>query len=285
MLLIYLGITGILAGFIGSVVGIGGGVLIVPVLTLLLKIPIHLAIGTSIISVLVTSLAASIRYFRKNVINIPLGLTLEIPTTIGGIIGSLTVAFLRNDILFLIFGCFLIIVGVFTFIKNRFYRDRIPDCNSKTPEGANAARGSIFDSSYYDESCNKTVSYKIKRVVPGSAASIFAGILSGLLGVGGGVVKVSVMHLVMNAPLKVATSTSIYMIGITAVVSSIIYFYNGFINPAIAIPVVTGVLIGAVSGSFTALKIRSSYISLLLMVIFSIIGILMFLRGTGILAY
>lgn len=285
MLLLYLGLTGILAGFIGSVVGIGGGVLIVPVLTLLLKIPIHLAIGTSIISVLVTSLAASIRYFRKNIINIPLGLTMEIPTTIGGIIGSLAVAFLRNNILFLIFGCFLIAAGIFTFIKNRLYRVQVTDSSYRLPEKESNGRSSIFDSSYYDQSSGKTVEYKIKKVIPGSAVSVFAGILSGLLGVGGGVVKVPVMHLIMNAPLKVATSTSIYMIGITAVVASIIHFYNGFINPAIVIPVVTGVLIGAVSGSFTALKIKSQHIAIIIMIIFTLIGILMFLRGTGILEY
>ncbi len=285
MLLLYLGLTGILAGFIGSVVGIGGGVLIVPVLTLLLKIPIHLAIGTSIISVLVTSLAASIRYFRKDVINISLGLTMEIPTTIGGIIGSLAVAFLKNNILFLIFGCFLIAAGIFTFIRNRLYREQVPVSETLSPEKKSNARNSIFDSSYYDESCNRIVEYKIKKVIPGSSISVFAGMLSGLLGVGGGVVKVPVMHLIMNAPLKVATSTSIYMIGITAVVSSIIHFYNGFINPAIVIPVTTGVLIGAVSGSFTALKIKSRYIALIIMIIFTIIGILMFLRGSGIIEY
>jgi uncharacterized membrane protein YfcA len=285
MLLLYLCLTGILAGFIGSVVGIGGGVLIVPVLTLLLNIPIHLAIGTSIVSVLVTSLAASIRYFRKNVINIPLGLTMEIPTTIGGIIGSLAVAFLRNNILFLIFGCFLIAAGIFTFIKNKIYRDQIREGSERLPENGSSGKNSVFDSSYYDESYGKTVDYKIKKVIPGSAISVFAGILSGLLGVGGGVVKVPVMHLIMNAPLKVATSTSIYMIGITAVVSSIIHFYNGFINPAIVIPVVAGVLVGAVSGSFTALRIKSRYIALIIMIIFSLIGILMFLRGSGVIEY
>ena len=151
MLLLYLGLTGILAGFIGSVVGIGGGVLIVPVLTLLLKIPIHLAIGTSIVSVLVTSLAASIRYFRKDVINIPLGLTMEIPTTIGGIIGSLAVAFLKNNILFLIFGCFLIAAGIFTFIKNRLYRETAPGSDPLSLEREHNRKDSIFDSSYYDE--------------------------------------------------------------------------------------------------------------------------------------
>ncbi len=285
MLVFYLILTGIFAGLIGAIAGIGGGVLIVPVLTLILNIPIHLAIGTSIISVLVTSLAASIRYFRKDIINIPLGLTLEIPTTIGGIIGSITLAFLKNNILFLIFGFFLIAAGVFTFIKNRLYGENVINGSFNTEKKHGSRNSSIFDSSYYDESYGKKVEYRIKKIVPGSAISVFAGILSGLLGVGGGVVKVPVMHLIMDAPLKVATSTSIYMIGITAVVSSIIHFYNGFINPALVIPVVTGILIGAVSGSFAAIKIKSRYIALVIMIVFTLIGILMFLRGAGILKY
>jgi uncharacterized membrane protein YfcA len=285
MLLLYLGITGIFAGLVGSIAGIGGGVLIVPILTLVFKIPIHLAIGTSMISVLVTSLSASIRYFKKNIINIPLGLTLEIPTTIGGIIGSITVVYLRHNILFLIFGCFLIAAGIFTFIKNKLFMERALNTGSFSSGNKNKDKGSVFDSSYYDQSCNKVIPYKIKKVIPGSALSVFAGTLSGLLGIGGGVVKVPIMHLIMNTPIKVATSTSIYMIGITAVVSSVIYFYNGFINPVITIPVVIGVLIGALSGSFTAMKIKTKYIAVIIMAVFILIGISMFLRGVNILEY
>ena len=116
----YLFLIGIIAGLIGAVIGIGGGIIIVPFLALALKIPIHIAIGTSIICVLATSLAASIRFFRKNVVNTGLGLALEIPTTLGSIAGSITVAYLKNDILFIVFGCFTLVSGLFTYFKNRF---------------------------------------------------------------------------------------------------------------------------------------------------------------------
>ena len=287
VLYLFLFLTGLFAGLTGSMIGIGGGIIIVPMLTLALKIPIHLAIGTSIISVMVTSLSASIRFFRKEIINIPLGLTMEIPTTIGGIVGSLTVSILRYNILFIVFGVFSLAIGIFTFIKNRFLQKE-PEisnlCGNLNKEQENI-KNSFLDSKYFDQSCNRVIKYRVKRIIPGSFLSVFAGLFSGLLGIGGGVVKVPVMNLFMDVPIKVATSTSTYMIGITAVVSSIIYFYNGFINPFITIPVIIGVLAGGLTGSFTALKMKGRSIALIILIVFTIIGILMFLRGAGILEY
>ena len=287
VLYLFLFLTGLFAGLTGSMIGIGGGIIIVPVLTLVFKIPIHLAIGTSIISVMVTSLSASIRFFRKEIINIPLGLTMEIPTTIGGIIGSLAVSILRYNILFIVFGVFSLLIGVFTFIKNRFLQKdpETFDLHSDLNKDQENTRSSFLDSKYFDQSCNRTIKYRVKRIIPGSFLSVFAGLFSGLLGIGGGVVKVPVMNLFMDVPLKVATSTSTYMIGITAVVSSIIYFYNGFINPFITVPVIIGVLAGGLTGSFTALKMKGRNIALIILIVFTIIGILMFLRGAGILEY
>ena len=275
----YLFLMGIFAGLIGSVIGIGGGVIIVPILTLALKIPIHIAIGTSIICVLATSLSASIRFFRKNVINVDLGLMMEIPTAIGGIAGSIAVAYLKNDVLFIIFGCFTVASGLFTYFKNRF-----PGL-ANTSIKRKSDPVSIFNSEYYDESTGKQVRYSIRNVPHGSALSVLAGFFSGLLGVGGGIIKVPVMNTIMDVPLKVATATSSYMIGITAVVSSIIYFYNGYISPLITIPAVIGVLIGAVSGSYAAGKLKTRFLIVIILVVFIIIGILMFLRGFDVLNY
>jgi uncharacterized protein len=336
LLLAYLFFIGIFAGFIGSVIGIGGGIIIVPFLSLLLKIPIHLALGTSIIAVLATSLASSIRFFKKDIINIPLGLVIEIPTTAGSIIGSVSVAYLKSDALFIIFGCFALASGVLAFIKNRFLKDillpvhapcdkpaaasgnssgRLPfaspcdgtnnatygtasgsatDNTRKNIPGAakidaadhtQSAKPSIFDSEYYDESLKQRVRYRTKRVAAGSGISVFAGLLSGLLGVGGGIIKVPAMNIIMDVPIKVATATSSYMIGITAVVSSIIYFYNGYINMDITIPAVIGVLIGATTGSFAAGKLKNNHIVIIILIIFTLIGVLMFLRGFKILNY
>ena len=307
LLLLYLFSIGLFAGLVGSVIGIGGGIIIVPFLSLLLKIPIHLAIGTSIVAVLATSLASSIRFFKKDIINIPLGLVMEIPTTAGSIIGSVSVAYLKSDALFILFGCFAFVSGVLAFIKDRFAKDKFsPDNISESTYGYtqnNSSRGtldnspvnvsdtdpsvksSIFDSSYYDEPSKRRIYYKPRRVAVGSGVSVFAGLLSGLLGVGGGIIKVPAMNIIMDVPIKVATATSSYMIGITAVVSSVIYFYNGYINPDITIPAVIGVLIGATAGSFAAGKLKSRYIIFIILIIFSFIGVLMFLRGFKILNY
>src|SRR4030065_966764 len=121
----FLIIVGLFAGLIGSTVGIGGGILIVPILSLAMKLPIHTAIGTSIIAVLATSVAASRRFIKKEVTNIPLGMVLEIPTTFGAILGSFSVVFIKNNILFAIFGIFVFAAGLFTFLKNRSKKDSV----------------------------------------------------------------------------------------------------------------------------------------------------------------
>ena len=246
LLLLYLFSIGLFAGLVGSVIGIGGGIIIVPFLSLLLKIPIHLAIGTSIVAVLATSLASSVRFFKKDIINIPLGLVMEIPTTAGSIIGSVSVAYLKSDALFIVFGCFAFVSGVLAFIKDRFAKDKLstedapddmealkaanvsgrisvnspgftadtkPDSGSlgnasgdtsdnilnnalsNTSGNTRSVKSSIFDSGYYDESLKRMVYYRTRRVAAGSGVSIFAGLLSGLLGVA------SVPHAYPEPPL------------------------------------------------------------------------------------
>lgn len=290
-------IIGLFAGFIGSTIGIGGGILIVPILTLAMKIPIHAAIGTSIVAVLATSVASSRRFIKKEITNIPLGMALEISTTAGAVIGSLSVAFIKSNILFAIFGIFVFIAGLFTFLKNRAIKVTVqPVCadttslnenrdNIKTDKSVKKSRTSIFDSEYYEETLEKCIPYRVKRTPAGMSLSFVAGILSGILGVGGGIIKVPALNIFMGVPLKAATATSNFMIGITAVVSSIIYFYNGYINPLITILVIFGILVGSTAGSFIAGKLRISNIAFIILAVFSVIGILMFLRAFNILNY
>ena len=294
MLIYFFLITvGLFAGLIGSTVGIGGGILIVPILSLAMKLPIHTAIGTSIVAVLATSIAASRRFIKKEITNVPLGMVLEIPTTFGAILGSLSVAYIKSNILFAIFGIFVFVAGLFTFLKNRPKKDSILlknageslNENHDRNKTAQKAHSTIFDSEYYEETLKKHIDYHVVRLPAGLSLSFFAGIFSGLLGVGGGIIKVPVLNVIMGVPLKAATATSNFMIGITAVVSSIIYFYNGYINPMITILVVFGVLIGSTFGSFIAGKLRISNIAFIILAVFSVIGILMFLRAFNILNY
>jgi uncharacterized membrane protein YfcA len=294
MLIYFFLITvGLFAGLIGSIIGIGGGILIVPILSLAMKIPIHAAIGTSIVAVLATSVASSRRFIKKEITNIPLGMVLEIPTTFGAILGSLSVAYIKSNILFAIFGIFVFVAGLFTFLKNRSKKDSILPKNARkslnenhdTNKPAEKVHSAIFDSGYYEETLKKHIEYRVVKLPAGLSLSFFAGIFSGLLGVGGGIIKVPALNVIMGVPLKAATATSNFMIGITAVVSSIIYFYNGYINPMITILVVFGVLIGSTFGSFIAGKLAVRNIAFIILAVFSVIGILMFLRAFNILNY
>ncbi|MBE3090594.1 MAG: sulfite exporter TauE/SafE family protein, partial [Actinobacteria bacterium] len=252
---------GLFAGLIGSTIGIGGGILIVPILSLAMKIPIHAAIGTSIVAVLATSVASSRRFIKKEITNIPLGMVLEIPTTFGAILGSLSVAYIKSNILFAIFGIFVFVAGLFTFLKN--INGSLKE-NHDINKPAQKAHSATFDSGYYEETLKKHIDYHVVKLPAGLSLSFFAGIFSGLLGVGGGIIKVPALNVIMGVPLKAATATSNFMIGITAVVSSIIYFYNGYINPMITILVVFGVLIGSTFGSFIAGKLRVSNIAFII---------------------
>jgi uncharacterized protein len=287
--------VGLFAGLIGSTIGIGGGILIVPILSLAMKLPIHTAIGTSIIAVLATSVASSRRFIKKEITNVPLGMVLEIPTTFGAIFGSLSVAYIKSNILFAIFGIFVFIAGLFIFFKNRPKKTAILPKNAGEPfnetrtankdNPAQKVHSSIFDLGYYEETLKKHIDYHVVKLPAGLGLSFFAGIFSGLLGVGGGIIKVPALNVVMGVPLKAATATSNFMIGITAVVSSIIYFYNGYINPMITILVVFGVLIGSTFGSFIAGKLAVRNVALIILSVFSVIGVLMFLRAFNILNY
>ena len=164
MLIYFFLITvGLFAGLIGSTTGIGGGLLIVPILALVMKIPIHAAIGTSIVAVLATSVASSRRFIKKEITNIPLGMVLEIPTTFGAILGSLSVAYIKSNILFAIFGIFVFVAGLFTFFKNRSKKDSILPKNAggtlnenhDTNKPVQKAHPAIFDSGYYEETLKK----------------------------------------------------------------------------------------------------------------------------------
>ena len=294
MLIYFFLITvGLFAGLIGSTIGIGGGLFIVPILSLAMKIPIHAAIGTSIVAVLATSVASSRRFIKKEVTNIPLGMVLEIPTTLGAILGSLSVVYIKSNFLFAIFGIFVFVAGLFTVLKNRSKKASVLPKNINvslsenhdTDKPIEKAQPAIFDSGYYEETLKKRIDYHVVKLPAALSLSFLAGIFSGLLGVGGGIIKVPALNVIMGVPLKAATATSNFMIGITAVVSSIIYFYNGYINPMITILVVFGVLIGSTFGSFIAGKLAVRNIAFIIVAVFSVIGILMFLRAFNILIY
>ncbi|MDD3776604.1 MAG: sulfite exporter TauE/SafE family protein [Actinomycetota bacterium] len=275
-LFIYLVVTGFFAGFIGSVIGIGGGVIMVPLMVLVLDIPIHFALGSSIVAVLATSVAGSRRYIRQKLTNVNLGLSLVPFTAAGGIIGGLVASRLQSNILLGILGGFVLVM---TYI---IYRKNSKGTEQKVTGGSG---NSLFGSSYYDHALQKQISYDPKNLPYGLGASLAAGMASGLLGIGGGAIKVPALNLLMGLPLKAATATSNFMIGITAAASSIIYITGGYVNPFITAALVIGVLAGGTLGSHVAARVKNIVIVRIMLVVFTLIGINLLLKAWGVNLY
>jgi uncharacterized membrane protein YfcA len=241
---------GIAAGLFGSLLGLGGGILIVPLLTLVFNLPLLTAVGVSLVCVIVTSGASAGVYLERRVANLRLGMVLELFTATGALAGGLAAFILPEVVLELLFAALLLYVAV-TMARRR----------DPLPETASAGTSPAVTSEEVpvpDRSFRATLSgpgYRIHHVGFGVVGSVVAGITSALLGIGGGLVKVPVMHVIMGVPLRVATATSNLMIGITASASAIIYLLRGGIDPYVASPTAIGVFLGASVGSRIAHRI------------------------------
>jgi len=235
---------GVAAGLFGSLLGLGGGILIVPLLTLGFGLPLITAVGVSLVCVIVTSGAAAGVYLERRVANLRLGMTLELFTAIGAMTGGLIAFLVPERFLELLFAALLIYVAL--------TMARRPD---SSPEFDVAAEDPAIEGGGDDDSTVTRLSgpgYRVRRIGFGLVGSVGAGVVSALLGIGGGLVKVPVMHVLMGVPLRVATATSNLMIGITASAGAIIYLLRGGIDPFVAAPTAIGVFLGATLGSRTA---------------------------------
>lgn len=259
-------IVALLVGVIGSMLGIGGGVFLIPLLTSVFGIPIKTAIGASIVSVIATSSAAGAVYVGKGLSHTRLAMLLEIATTLGALAGGITAILISPRALAGIFGVMLLYV-VYSMV-------RIPHESS-----GGATQTGTLDTSYIDPRDGRTVSYGVQKLPLGMAASFLAGNVSGLLGIGGGVIKVPIMSVVMHVPMRAAIATSNFMIGITAATSAVIYYANGYINPSIAIPTALGVLLGAQLGARVGGKVQSSVLKSLFQALLLFFAILMLVRA------
>ncbi len=265
------------AGLLGSLVGIGGGIIIVPALTLLYKVPVHNAIATSLISVIATSIAGAHKYVEQEITNIKLGMFLEVSTTMGALIGAFLALILHGWILSVLFGVLVFSMAIYSYITR--YSDDLNNFNSEIlPENKLDNLIAIKDS-YYDFALNKKIDYAVHKVLGGSLISLLAGIGSGLLGIGGGIIKVSVMNSIMKVPMKVSVATSKFMIGVTAAASSTIYFLSGAVEPYYIAPVALGTIIGASFGSSIMNKFKSKFIKLLFTAVAGYLSLRMILKG------
>ncbi|MDN5284161.1 MAG: sulfite exporter TauE/SafE family protein [Mucilaginibacter sp.] len=235
------------AGLLGSLTGLGGGFVIIPLLTLLLHVDIHYAIGASLVSVIATSSGSAAAYVKEGITNIRLGMFLEIATTAGAMVGALIAVYIPTSFIAVIFGIILITSAVMSLRKKA---EQIVLEKNKLAETLK------LNSSY--PTANGTVAYSVKNVGGGFFMMLFAGIISGLLGIGSGALKVLAMDTVMRIPFKVSTTTSNFMIGVTAAASAVVYLQRGYIDPGLSMPVAIGVLLGALSGSKILVHTSSS---------------------------
>ncbi len=237
-----------LFGIFSSLLGIGGGLLITPFLTLVFKVPIHQAIATSLIAIIATSSASASVYVQQKLADIKLGITLELATVSGAILGGFLAGLIDPDVLEILFALVLVYVSIWMLKKNN-----------------------------QSESSHQT--YQAKKYPLGFLISFIAGNLSGLLGIGGGPVKVPAMYLVMQVPLKVASATSNFMLGVTASASCFLYYFRGEVNLPISGVAVLGAFLGAIWGSHIMLSVKTDLIRKLFVGFLFLLAVSMFLKG------
>jgi uncharacterized membrane protein YfcA len=264
----------ILAGVIGSLLGLGGGIIVIPALTLLFHIDIRYAIGASIVAVIATSSGAAAAYVRDGLANLRVAMVLELATTTGALSGAFLAGMIGARWLYIIFGLVLAYSSVVMYRKRNE-----PDLDQITTKPAPWADYLRLHSSYYDQRLGREIVYRVVRTRVGLVWMYVAGAISGLLGIGSGSLKVPAMDVAMRMPIKVSTATSNFMIGVTAAASAGVYFMRGDIDPFVAAPVAVGVLIGALIGSNLLPKLQSSTIRLFFVLILLWISAQMLFKG------
>lgn len=266
-------VVGGAVGLFGALVGLGGGIFLVPILSLFMGVPIHTAIAASLVAVIATSTSAAVGYLRDDLSNIRLGMILEVATTVGAVVGGLVATSLNREILSGVFGVVLATVGIYMIVRRG--------------KGASfeVTPGDTIDGlggRYHDAQRGEDITYRVRRVPFGLAASFVAGNLSGMLGIGGGVIQVPAMTLAMGVPPKAAIATSNFMIGVTACASAFIYYSGGYIDPRVVVPVVLGVTVGAFAGSRLSPRLKSSHLVLALATVMVLLALQMLLAAFGI---
>ena len=232
-------VSAYLAGLLGSLTGLGGGVVVIPVLTLGFGVDFHYAIGAALVASIATSSGSGSAYVKEGITNIRLGMFLEIATTIGAVVGAIIAVWLNNSAIAIIYGCVLILTAA---------RQQRRKSDHDGVVGSDLARRlKLFGT--WPQRDGSMKAYQLRGVGGGFSVMLLAGVLSGILGIGSGVLKVIAMDGIMKVPFKVSTTTSNFMMGVTACASAVVYIQRGNIVPGIACPVLIGVLFGALTGA------------------------------------
>lgn len=262
----------IVAGLLGSLLGLGGGIIVIPCLTLLLHIDIHYAIGASIVSVIATSSGAAASYVKEHMSNIRLSMVLEMATTLGALSGAYLAGVLQGKWLYIIFAVVMGYAAV-EMLRNTKNREKKP-----LPPDYWADKLDLHGE-YFDQAENRQIEYRVARTKLGLLFSYFAGIISGLLGIGGGAIKVPTMNLIMGVPIKVATATSNFMIGVTAAASAGVYLSRGYIDPSLVMPVSLGVLAGSLLGAKLLIRTNTRSLRIVFAIVIAALGAEMIYSG------
>ena len=262
-------VSSVLAGFLGSLTGLGGGIIITPVLTLALGVDIRYAIGASLVSVIATSSGAAAAYVREGFSNIRIGMFLEIATTLGALGGALLATKMPTSAISIIFGLALLYSA---YASSRPRHKHLGDCRPN-PLATRLKMNSVYPSN------DGPVGYCPQAVPAGFSLMFGAGVLSGLLGIGSGAVKVIAMDQAMRLPFKVSTTTSNFMIGVTAAASAGVYLSRGYINPGLAMPVMLGVVTGSLVGARVLAEAKTKWLRIVFGGVIAIMAFEMIYHG------
>ncbi len=257
-----------LAGLAGSLTGLGGGVVIIPLLTLFFHVDIRYAIGAALVASIATSSGSASAYVKEGITNIRLGMFLEIATTAGAVLGAILAIYTPVNLVAILFGMTLIFSAAMTLRKKH---------EGVLSEGSPLSYRLKLNSTYPTR--EGPVAYKLKNIGGGFSIMTLAGLLSGLLGIGSGALKVLAMDSAMKIPFRVSTTTSNFMVGVTAAASAVVYLQRGYIDPGIAFPVIIGVLAGAFTGSKLLMKIDVKLLKLIFSVAITLIALNMIYNG------
>jgi uncharacterized membrane protein YfcA len=269
VLTVFIGLGSTLAGFLGALTGLGGGIVITPLLTLAFGVDIRYAVGATLVSVIATSSGAAAAYVREGFTNIRIGMFLEVATTLGAVAGAAVALRIPTSILAVIFGIVL--------LYSAYVSSRPVSVPVEGDGPDRLARRLRMDSTY--PSVEGSKAYHVQNVPAGFGLMFVAGVLSGLLGIGSGAVKVIAMDRAMRIPFKVSTTTSNFMIGVTAAASAGVYLKRGYVDPGLAMPVMLGVLLGSFLGARVLPKLRARVLRIVFSLVVVVLALEMLYHG------
>jgi len=274
--------TGFGAGLLGAMLGVGGGFIIVPVLTLALGLPIQYAIGSSLVSIVINACTATSVYIRNHMTNLKLGMLLSCTLVPGAVAGAFLAARLSSPVLTIIFGLLMICIAYLMWPRKQRRLSPVEAEAARLVHEKEHASHAWLDGCYYDPAVNEEIAYQVHRPSVGMVTGFFGGVISSLLGIGGGIINVPVMNRLMKVPVKATIATSSLLLCFTTMTGSLIYAFNGFVIPYVIAPLIISVYLGARLGATFAHRARSTALMVIFTVFMLITAVIMILKALNI---